>query len=57
MNNLKQKSEKELLKFAQEALKSLKEFVKMYEAVQPSGGYQGVYDTGKYLINQTKIKK
>jgi hypothetical protein len=43
-----------LFEQAPEILKALKEFVRMYEEIQPAGGWQGVYENGKYLIEKIK---
>lgn len=40
----------QLAALAPQMYESLKEFVRMYEEVEPAGGYQGVYDTGRYLL-------
>lgn len=36
-------------------LKALKEAKRMYESVQPAGGWQGVYESIKSAINDAKI--
>lgn len=41
-----------LIAAAPELLKSLKEMVKMYEIVEPAGGWQGVYDTAVFTIKK-----
>ena len=41
-----------LIVCAPELLKALKQMVKMYEAVLPCGGYQGVYENAKNVIEK-----
>jgi hypothetical protein len=37
---------------AKTLLEALNEMVRMYEEVQPAGGWQGVYESAKYAINK-----
>lgn len=46
------KANQQLISCAPEMLKSLKEFISMYEKIEPAGGYQGVYDTAISLIKK-----
>ena len=41
-----------LLKQRNEMLEALQEMVRMYEEVQPAGGWQGVYEGAKYAIKK-----
>lgn len=41
-----------LISAAPDLLAALKEMVKMYEAVQPAGGYQGVYEIAVEAIKK-----
>lgn len=41
-----------LISAAPDLLKALKEMVRMYESVQPAGGWQGVYDESVYTIKK-----
>jgi hypothetical protein len=42
----------ELLKQRNDMLKALQEMVRMYESVQPAGGWQGVYEQARYAIKK-----
>lgn len=41
-----------LITAAPELLEALQDMVKMYEKVQPAGGYQGYYETAIYAIKK-----
>ncbi|MGV8136519.1 MAG: hypothetical protein AB2L20_15025 [Mangrovibacterium sp.] len=41
-----------LIAAAPDMLEALLEYKRLYESVQPSGGWQGVYDMGNYAIKK-----
>lgn len=46
------KANARLIAAAPDLLEGLKEMVRMYESVQPAGGWQGVYEGAKAAINK-----
>jgi hypothetical protein len=50
------KANQRLIAAAPELLDALKEMVRMYEEVQPAGGYQGVYEMAQEAIDKATTR-
>ena len=50
--SVSKKADAKLIASSPELLEALNEMVRMYEEVQPAGGWQGVYELAKYAIKK-----